>query len=97
MKSLVECLSSDIFEGLSKEQLLKKIEEINKQITSLENESDELFGEYCEFDEDDNMDEESFWLNAPFEEQERNSQIWDEISKLETQKAKLYKMIQKTE
>ena len=96
MKSLVECLSSDIFEGLDKEKIFKKIEEINRRIMSLEMESDEIFGEYCDFDEDDNIiDEESFWRNAPFEEQKRSTQIWDEIASLDEQKSKLYKMLQK--
>lgn len=89
MKSLKELLLSEsINESLSREDILAKIKELKTENDKLGDESDDLFGDYC-----DERGEDSFWELAPTWAQKRNTFIWDTIEKNDAEISKLYKQL----
>ena len=89
MKSINEYLNRNIYEGLSKEELMKKIESLKTENEKLGEESDELFNSYATETEED------FWNDAPEDAIKRNDEIWDQISDNTNEINKLYKELQK--
>ena len=99
MKTLVESIKTnlEIISEASEDALMKQINELNRKISSLQNESDDLFAQYASsddyYEEDEYYDENSFWSNAPQHVIARNNEIWEEIHKLEDKVIKLRRQL----
>ena len=90
MKTLVETIKNnlEIISEASEDALMKQLNELNRKISDLEDESDDLFAQYADDDYED-----SFWSNAPEHVIARNNEIWEEIHKLEDKVIKLRRQL----